>query len=469
MNEDKKTKSAERKMWGGRFEGKTHPLMVRFSSSVHFDRRLAPYDIRVSKAHARMLGRCAIIPAADASSLERALDEILAEVQAGSFHWDPALEDVHTNIESALRLKIGEAADCLHTARSRNDQVATDLRLFLMDELRVLDERAAAFQASLLGLAKRYPDLIVPGYTHLQRAQPVLFAHHVLAYLEMLERDGERLRAARARMDELPLGACALAGTTFKTDRKFVAKELGFSRVSANSMDAVSDRDYVLEAAAALSILGMHLSRFCEELVLWSSFEFGWIELPDAFTTGSSAMPQKKNPDACELVRAKSGRLAGRWVSLLIMLKGLPLTYNRDLQEDKEAIFDMVDTAGDALEIMTQIAGGIEVRREALAEKEDFMSSMDLAEYLVRRGVPFRQAHDTIGRVVSFCLEQSRSLKDLTVEELKRFSPAFDEDFKRYVGWQASIAAKQSAGGTGHAEVAKALKRWEEKLKKSIA
>jgi argininosuccinate lyase len=317
-------------------------------------------------------------------------------------------------------------------------------------------------------LAQRYPKAIIPGYTHLQRAQPVLLAHHLLAYVEMLERDYERLQEAGSRMDSLPLGSCALAGTSFKTDRRFLAKELKFSRVSENSMDAVSDRDFVIETSSTLAILGVHLSRFSEDLILWSTLEFGFIELPDAFSTGSSAMPHKKNPDSLELARGKSGRLIGNLTALLVLMKGLPLTYNRDLQEDKERIFDSVDTAKSVLEVVSELLPGIRFSERFLQGEEDFTSSLDLAEYLVRRGVPFRQAHEIVGRIVRYCIEKGKYFRDLSLEEVKSFSNRFDENFRNFLGWNASVRAKQSFGSTSPIEVKKAIQRWEKKLAKKL-
>lgn len=453
-----------KKMWGGRFSSKSHPLMEKFSASVDFDQRLAPYDIQGSVAHAKMLEHAQILSKAEAQKIIQALSEILKLIQNKKFHWDEKLEDVHTNIESALRSQIGPTADRLHSARSRNDQVVLDLRLYLKDEVQNITGSLRKLMQAILSLAKKNANLIIPGYTHMQRAQPVLAAHHLSAYLEMFERDGQRLEEARTRMDALPAGSCALAGTSIEIDREFLARELRFSRICENSMDAVSDRDFVIEIASDLALLGVHLSRLCEEFILWSSFEFGFVDLPDAFTTGSSAMPQKKNPDAFELIRGKSGRLIGNLTSLLVLLKGLPLTYNRDLQEDKEAIFDSVDTAKQTLEILIELFPGIQFRTEGLQEKEDFTSSLDLAEYLVGKGVPFRQAHEIVGQTVLYCLNNRKTLRELSLKEVKKFSASFESDFKNVLGWEASVKAKKSLGSTNPLSVRMALEKWEEKI-----
>jgi argininosuccinate lyase len=464
-HEERKNKK-ERKMWGGRFKGSTHPLMEKFGASVHFDQRLAVYDIKGSIVHAKMLERCKIISSKEAQKIVGGLKQILRRVQFSQFTWDEKLEDVHTNIESVLRKMIGETADRLHTARSRNDQVVLDLKMYLREEIQWICGMIRDLQRALLKLSKKYSKTIIPGYTHLQRAQPVLLAHHLAAYLEMFERDWERLHQARIRMNVLPLGSCALAGTTFAIDRAFVARELQFDRVSDNSMDAVSDRDFVIEAASHLSILGVHLSRLSEDMILWSTFEFGFMELPDAFSTGSSAMPQKKNPDSLELTRGKSGRLIGNLTSLLILVKGLPLTYNRDLQEDKERIFDSVDTIKSTLDVMIELLPEVRFFEEFLQGEEDFSSSLDLAEFLVKKGVPFRQAHEIVGQIVRYCIEKGKYFRDLSLEEVKSFSNRFDESFRNILGLHASIQAKRSSGSTRPSEVRKAILKWEKKLAK---
>jgi argininosuccinate lyase len=464
MSKKKRNIKSEQKMWGGRFKEAAHPLMEKLGMSVQFDQKLAVYDIQGSIAHARMLAVCGIISKNHASQLEQGLKKIRERILDDEFKWDEKLEDVHTNIESALRKEIGEAADALHTARSRNDQVALDLRLYLRDELTQIQDLIRRFQKSLLSLAEANQDVIIPGFTHLQRAQPVLLAHHLLAYVEMLSRDQERLLSALERVNVLPLGSCAMAGTTFKTDRKFLARELRFPKISENSMDAVSDRDFAIETLSVLALLGVHISRLSEELILWSSFEFNWIELPDSFTTGSSAMPQKKNPDACELARGKSGRLIGNLMQLMVLVKGLPLTYNRDLQEDKESVFDSIETVKLVLQVMAEMIPGIHVKQENLQEVEDFSSSMDLAEYLVRKGVPFRQSHSIVGKIVLYCLDHHKTLQNLTLSEAKSFSENFESDFKNILGREASVKSKRSLGSTSPVEVLKSLKAWKKRL-----
>ncbi len=455
----------QKKMWGGRFSSEAHPLMEKLSASVHFDQRLASYDIQGSIGHAKMLEKSGILSKSETQKIIQGLQGILSQVQKGKFYWDEKLEDVHTNIEVALREKIGQTASRLHTARSRNDQVVSDMRLYLKDEIHKISHLLHLFMKSIWALAHKNQSLIIPGYTHLQRAQPVLVAHHLMAYLEMLERDVTRLEDASDRLDSLPAGSCALAGTSMPIDREFLMNELGFKRICENSMDAVSDRDFVIEVASDLAILGVHLSRISEELILWSSFEFNFVELPDAFTTGSSAMPQKKNPDVFELIRGKSGRLIGNLTSLLVLLKGLPLTYNRDLQEDKEPLFDSIDTVKQSLEILTALFPDIQFRLESLKEKEDFTSSMDLAEYLVQKDIPFRQAHEIVGQVVLHCLEQKKTLRELSLKDVRKFSPSFEEDFKKILGWEASVKAKKSLGSTNPAFVRMSLEKWGEKLK----
>lgn len=453
------------KMWGGRFSSLMHPLMESFGSSVDFDWRLASYDIRGSIAHAKMLALCGIISRKDAEKITIGLKKIDDEIKKGKFPWDEKLEDVHTNIESALRNKIGELADQLHTARSRNDQVVLDLRMCLREEVSDICEMIRESQKSIMCLIKKNSERVIPGYTHLQRAQPVLLAHHLMAYMEMLERDYERFQQAAERINSLPLGSCAMAGTTFQIDRNAVARELGFKSISQNSMDGVSDRDFVIETASAIAILGTHLSRLSEEMILWSGFEFGFIELPDSFSTGSSAMPQKKNPDVFELIRGKSGRLTGNLVTLLTVMKGLPLTYNRDLQEDKEPIFDSVDTIKSILAVLICLLPELKIKEDRLKEEEDYTSSMDLAEYLVRKGTPFRQAHRIVGQMVRYCIEKNKSFKDFSLDEAQQFSKNFEKDFKDLLGWKASIQAKKSLGSTNPELVKKQIKRWENQLK----
>lgn len=446
--------------WGGRFSEPTDAFVARLNASVGFDRRLYHEDIDGSRAHAAMLAAQGIISADDATAIRDGLDAVRAEIEGGAFTWSEALEDVHMNVEHRLTARIGAAGGRLHTARSRNDQVATDLRLWV---LRRIDEdlvpRVDRLQAALVALAERDGDAILPGYTHLQRAQPVLFAHHLLAYVEMLERDRGRLVDCRARAAESPLGSAALAGTPFPLDREMTARALGFARPTSNSLDAVGDRDFAVELCAAAALCMTHLSRLAEELVIWSSQEFAFVELGDAFATGSSIMPQKKNPDIPELVRGKTGRVYGDLVALLTVLKGLPLAYNKDLQEDKEALFDAVDTTIDCLEATTRLLPALRVRRDRMraACDEGFVTATDVADYLAARGVPFREAHHVVGRLVAWCIVERRTLPSLSLDEFRRFSDAFGDDIRAAVTVEASVAARTSQGGTAPVRVAEAL------------
>lgn len=464
MSKGAKTK---KKPWGGRFEGKTDPLVEAFTESVSFDRRLAPYDIQGSIAHAQMLGETGIIAAREAKQIISGLQEIASEIEAGTFVFDPALEDVHMNVEARLIEKVGEVGGKLHTARSRNDQVALDVRLYLREEIDASCALIRSLQAAILGMAEENLEAIVPGYTHTQRAQPVLFAHHLLAYWEMLGRDLERFSDCYRRVNVLSLGAGALAGVTFPTDPDYVAKLLRFPRVANNSLDAVSDRDFSLEFLGAASILMMHLSRLSEEIVLWSSAEFGFLELPDSFATGSSMMPQKKNPDVPELIRGKSGRVFGSLISLLTTMKGLPLSYNRDMQEDKEPLFDAVDTIKACLQILSDMLPQIEIhpKRMRQAAEEGFLNATDLADYLAGKGLPFRSAHEVVGKVISYCLKKGKpKIEDLSLKELQCFSPLFSQDVFPFVSLEACISRRRSAGGTSKERVIAALKAARETL-----
>ncbi len=449
------------KLWGGRFEGKTDDLVEVLGESVSFDARLAPWDVRASIAHARMLGEQGIIASGDAKKIIRGLREIENEIAAGDFVFDAGLEDVHTNIEAALVGRIGEAGKRLHTARSRNDQVATDMRLWLRDQTDIVLASLHDTQAALAAFAEGHIDVVLPGFTHLQHAQPVLLAHHLLAYFEMLGRDWERFAELRKRVNVLPLGSAALAGTPHPVGREQVAKELDFDGISANSMDAVSDRDYLIEFCGAAAMAMMHLSRFCEELILWSTPEFNFIEIGDAFTTGSSIMPQKKNPDVAELVRGKTGRVYGNLTALLTVMKGLPLTYNRDLQEDKEAVFDTADTLELCLAVVARMIPSIRVHAERMIEaaQEGFLEATDLADYLAGKGVPFREAHEVVGRVVLACEKRGRRIPELSLEELREFSPLFDSDVARLLTPTALVKRRDNAGGTAPRRVRAALRR----------
>ncbi|MGC2423403.1 MAG: argininosuccinate lyase [Nitrospirota bacterium] len=441
---------AEDKPWGGRFEGPTDKFVEEFTASLPFDRRLYRYDIAGSLAHARMLGRQGIISPDDANKIVHGLEEVLDEIEAGEFNWRTELEDVHMNVEARLVEKIGDAGRKLHTARSRNDQVALDIKLYLKDECAQVVNLIDAMQEALLEKAEGYIDLVMPGYTHLQRAQPVLFSHHMMAYYEMLERDSGRFSDALGRGDAMPLGSGALAGTGYPIDRAFVALMLRFQEPTHNSMDSVSDRDFNLEFLAASSILMMHLSRLSEEMVLWSTGEFGFIDLPDRYCTGSSIMPQKKNPDVPELVRGKTGRVYGDLMALLTVMKGLPLAYNKDMQEDKEPVFDAADTVRGCLRAMTDIIRGMEPRREKMeaAAGESYSTATDLADWLAKRGVPFRSAHEIVGKIVKKLVESGRGMEELTLAELKEFYPEADGSALEALKVQNSVEARRHIGGT---------------------
>jgi argininosuccinate lyase len=453
------------KTWGSRFQGGTHPLAEAYTLSLPVDRRLWREEIAASIAHARMLGRQRIIPQGDARAIVRGLQQIEREIEQERFPWRDRLEDVHTNVEARLGELIGDAADRLHTARSRNDQVATDLRLYAMAACGRAVEAVRALQRALVDVAGANRRAAMPGYTHLQRAQPVLLAHHLLAYVEMLERDAERFAVARDAADALPLGSGALAGLPYPLDREAVARELGFSRISDNSIDAVSDRDFAVEFVAACAICVTHVSRLAEEIVLWSSAEFSFLRLPDAFATGSSIMPQKRNPDVAELARGRAGRVYGALASLLATLKALPLSYNRDLQEDKRAFFEAEDTLLDTLRIFAAMVPALEfdaarMRRAATA---DYALATDLADYLVRKGLPFRQAHAAIGALVRYAEERGKTFAHLTLEEYRRFSPLFQRDILA-LDLNAALRARDVPGGTAPRRVAAAIRRWRRRL-----
>ncbi len=454
------------KTWGGRFTKPTDRDVEAYTVSIGFDARLWPYDIRCSQAHARMLGRCGIIPRVEADRLVEGLALVADDFAARRIALRDELEDIHTHVEARLEEIVGpETAGRLHTGRSRNDQVATDLRLYLKDAVGATLSGLRSMQSALLGLAERHAGAVMPGYTHLQRAQPVLLAHHLLAYVEMLERDAARFHGCRERADELPLGGGALAGAAYPLDREAVARELGFARVSANSIDAVSDRDFVVEYHAAAAICGVHLSRLAEDLVLWCSQEFGFARPDDAYATGSSIMPQKRNPDVAELARAKSGRLTGDLVAALTLLKGLPLAYNRDLQDDKLTLFASVDALGSTLRVLAGMVATLRIDEARMREAADggFALATDLADWLARRGMPFRQAHGIVGQVVRLAEESGRTLRQLTLEELRQFSPLFDEDALA-LDLESSLAARDLPGGTAPSRVRQAMAAARERL-----
>ena len=444
-----------KKLWGGRFSKSTDEMINEFQASISFDKRMYHEDIAGSIAHATMLAKCGIIAEADRDAIVGGLKEILASIESGEFSFDIALEDIHMNIEKRLTEAIGEAGGRLHTARSRNDQVALDTHMYVRREIVNIEQLVIDMQQALVETAEKYSDVIMPGYTHLQRAQPILFSHHMMAYFSMLGRDFDRLKGCYERADIMPLGAGALAGTTFPIDREYVAAQLNFEAVYTNSLDAASDRDYILEFLAAASILMMHLSRLSEEIILWCSREFSFIELDDAHCTGSSMMPQKKNPDVSELVRGKTGRVIGHLMAMLTTAKGLPLAYNKDLQEDKEGLFDTIDTVKFSLAVYAQMMRGMKVNKDNMrkAVSEDFSNATDLADYLVKRGLPFRQAHEVAGKAVHFCIEQKKWLQDLTTAEFKALSPLFEEDIREAIQPETCVKNRNSLGGTSYHQV----------------
>ena len=453
--------------WSGRFSEPVAELVKRFTASVGFDRRLAAFDIDGSLAHAKMLRAADILSAADLTAIEQGLAQIRAEISAGTFAWSVDLEDVHMNIESRLTALAGDAGKRLHTARSRNDQVATDVRLYLRAEIDDILALIRAAQRALLDLADRHTDTIMPGFTHMQVAQPVSYAHHLMAYFEMLNRDAQRLVDCRKRVNRLPLGSAALAGTTFPIDRLMVAKELGFDGVCENSLDAVSDRDFAIEFCAAGALVMTHLSRFCEEIVIWMNPRFAFVALADRFCTGSSIMPQKKNPDVPELIRGKTGRVNGHLVALLTLMKGQPLAYNKDNQEDKEPLFDTVDTVAASLRVFGDMLGGIKVNAEAMrkAALEGYATATDLADYLVKKGLPFREAHEAVAQAVRFAEECGRDLAVLKLSELQQFSRLIGDDVFAALTLEGALKARSHIGGTAPARVKAAIA----KGRKSIA
>ena len=451
----------------GRFQKAAAKIAQRYGESVSFDHRLYPHDIAGSIAHAAALTKAGIISAAEQKKIETGLRVIEQEIESGKFQWDESLEDVHMNLESALTKKIGEAGAKLHTARSRNDQVALDLRLYVKEQI----ERASALlnklQAAFLDLAEKHVDVVMPGYTHLQRAQPILFAHYLLGQIEAFARDAERLRDCQQRTDVLPLGSGALAGSTIVLDRDLIARELGFARISQNSLDAVSDRDFVCEFLFCLAMIGMRLSRLSEDLIIWSTSEFGFVEFSEEFSTGSSLMPQKKNPDMAELARGKTGRIYGNLMSILTTLKGLPSSYNRDLQEDKEALFDSVDTISAALELFPAMLPELKINRERMeaAANDPNLLATDLAEYLVKKGVPFREAHEIVGTLVANAVAQGTKLNAIALADLKKLSPLFDVDVVDVFDVRRSLVARRAIGAPSPENVKAQIKAWRDRLR----
>ena len=459
--------AARKKAWAGRFRSRTIPQVEAFTSSLAVDRRLYPYDIAGSIAHCRGLEQVGILTVRESRKLVAGLKQVERELDRGRFRFVPEHEDIHMAIEARLTEIVGPLGGKLHTGRSRNDQVALDLRLYMRDALSALIGGLRRFEESLVALARRELGTVMPGYTHLQRAQPVLFAHHLLAYVEMAERDKARLRDALGRVNVLPLGSGALAGTNYPIDREKLARLLGFPAVSQNSLDAVSDRDFVAETLAALALVMMHASRLAEELVLWSSQEFGFIELPDSVCTGSSMMPQKKNPDVPELIRGRTGRVYGHLMGLLTTIKGLPLSYNRDLQEDKAPLFDAVDTTHASLEVLTTVLDGLQVRREAMcrAAGSGFLLATELADYLALKGMPFRKAHEIVGRIVRERLDRGRDLIGMTLEELREHSKAFDKDALDVLTVEGALERKSQLGGTARPRVQARIAALEKRLR----
>ena len=460
------------KLWGGRFSKTTDEMINEFQASIGFDRRMYREDIAGSLAHAAMLAKVGILSEEDRAAIEKGLKDILAQIEHGDFDFSVALEDIHMNIEKRLTDAIGDAGSRLHTARSRNDQVALDTHLFVRHAVVDVMAHIRALQQALTESAAQHRDVIMPGYTHLQRAQPILFSHHLMAYFGMLARDFERFQGVYARTDIMPLGAGALAGTTLPIDRQFVAQRLHFERIYTNSLDAVSDRDYILEFLSAASILMVHLSRLSEEIILWCSREFSFVELDDAHCTGSSMMPQKKNPDVSELVRGKTGRVVGHLMAMLMAVKGLPLAYNKDLQEDKEGLFDTIDTVKFSLAVYAQLIRGMKLREDVMrhAVEADYSNATDLADYLVRKGLPFRKAHAVAGQAVALCIARGIYLADLPIADYQQLSPLFAEDIYDAISPETCVSCRNSYGGTSYEqaemqlEAAKNLMTEEERI-----
>ena len=449
----------QNKLWGGRFTEATDAFVQRFTASVDFDRRLFQQDIDGSAAHAKMLAKAGILTADEVSQILDGLESIRQDIIDDNFEWSVALEDVHMNIEAALTSRIGDVGKKLHTGRSRNDQVATDIRLYVRGEIDLIAQLITKLQSALLGVAEREASTIMPGFTHLQTAQPVTFGHHMMAWYEMLDRDYDRLLDCRKRVNLSPLGSAALAGTSFPIDRNFTAEQLGFDAPTRNSLDSVSDRDFAIELASFASILMMHLSRCSEELVLWTSAQFNFIDLPDRFCTGSSLMPQKKNPDVCEITRGKTGRLVGNLISMLTLMKSQPLAYNKDNQEDKEPLFDLIDTVKDCLFAYSEMMPAVSCNKDEMyaAAKQGYATATDLADYLVKKGMAFRDAHEVVGKSVAFGIQQKRDLADLSLAELQNFSGLITEDVFEVLTLEGSIGARDHIGGTAPTQVLAAV------------
>ncbi len=461
------SKDSDQKLWGGRFSEPTDAFVEAFTASVQFDQRMYRQDIAGSRAHARMLNKVGVLSDADMQSILAGLDQVEQEIERGEFEWSVAREDVHMNIEARLTEIVGDAGKRLHTGRSRNDQVATDIRLYLREQIDFAISEIRRLQQGMLQLAEQHADTIMPGFTHLQVAQPVTFGHHLLAWFEMMQRDASRLYDCAQRLNVLPLGAAALAGTSYPLDRHYTAEQLGFDDVCRNSLDAVSDRDFAIEFCAAAALLLTHLSRFSEELVIWSSAQFAFIDLPDRFCTGSSIMPQKKNPDVPELVRGKTGRVNGHLISLLTLMKSQPLAYNKDNQEDKEPLFDSVDTVLGCLRAFADMVPAIQVNKENMyrAAKQGFSTATDLADYLVRKGLPFRDAHEVVGKAVALGVSSHRDLSEMTLQELQQFTTAIEQDVFEVLTLEGSVAARNHIGGTAPDQVRQAILDAQQRMK----
>ncbi len=459
MSKDGKQASADNKLWGGRFSEPTDAFVEAFTASVEFDKRMYKQDIEGSRAHARMLCKVGVLSEKDRDAILKGLDQVQQEIEAGTFQWQVKREDVHMNIEARLTEIIGDAGKRLHTGRSRNDQVATDIRLYLREQIGYAIAELRRLQQGMLELAEKEADTIMPGFTHLQVAQPVTFGHHLLAWFEMMQRDASRLQDCARRLNVMPLGSAALAGTSYPLDRHYTAELLGFDDVCRNSLDGVSDRDFAIEFCAAAALVMTHLSRFSEELVIWSSAQFNFINLPDRFCTGSSIMPQKKNPDVPELVRGKTGRVNGHLVSLLTLMKSQPLAYNKDNQEDKEPLFDTIDTLLGSLRAFADMVPAIEAKRERMyqAAKQGFSTATDLADYLVRKGLPFRDAHEVVGKAVAYGVKEQKDLSEMSLQELQQFSDIISDDVFDVLTLEGSVAARNHIGGTAPDQVRRAI------------
>lgn len=455
------------KLWGGRFEKSTDKSVDDFNSSIRFDSRMYKHDILGSIAHAKMLGKCKIISQEDSDLIQATLKEILKDIEKGQVEFEIDAEDIHMNIEKILITRIGDVGKRLHTGRSRNDQVALDIRMYLKDEVIEIKKMLASLENTLIDISEKNLDVILPGYTHMQRAQPITFAHHMMAYFQMFKRDLSRLDDCYKRINVMPLGSGALASTTYPLDRHMVADELGFYEVTENSLDGVSDRDFAIELASCLSITMMHLSRFSEELIMWSSHEFGFVEMDDAYSTGSSIMPQKKNPDVAELVRGKTGRVYGSLIGLLTVMKSLPLAYNKDMQEDKESIFDAVDTVKLCLPVFTSMIATMKIRKENMykAAQGGFTNATDIADYLVKKGIPFRNAHEIIGKMVLYCIGNKKAIDELTMEEFKGFSDLISDDVYKEISLETCVSGRNLPGGPAKERVLAAIQNGRKFLK----